>query len=66
MDMAGRAVKQKVPHASEDPVLRSLMDAPEDDEPETPEEAAEMEAARAEIQAGEVLSTDELKRQLGL
>lgn len=47
--------------------LRALDMAPEDDEPETPEERAAVEEALREIQEGKPgLSTEELKRELGI
>ena len=46
--------------------LYTLENAPEDDEPETPEEAAVVAEAWQEHRAGKGLSTEELKRQLGL
>lgn len=48
-----------------DPVLRSLLLAPLDDEPETPEEQAAMEVARLDLGAGRWVTTDELRRRLG-
>jgi len=50
----------------EDPVLRSLRDAPPDDEPETPEERAAVEEAWEEHRRGEGMTTEELERELGL
>ena len=49
-----------------DPVLRAFLDAPEDDEPESEEERAAVEEAYEELRAGEELSHEELKRELGL
>lgn len=49
-----------------DPFLRALMAAPEDDEPEMPEEEAAMAAARAAVAHGEIVSDEELRRELGL
>ena len=49
-----------------DPVLRALESAPWDDEPETPAEAAAVQEAREAHARGEVLSTEELRRELGL
>ena len=43
-----------------DPVLRSLIEAPIDDEPEEPDEKEAVDRARSE----ESVSTDELKRIL--
>jgi len=45
----------------------SLDMAPEDDEPETPEERAAVEEALREIEEGEPgLTSEEVKRELGL
>jgi hypothetical protein len=51
---------------ADDPVGISLALAPIDDEPETEEERALVEEARAELARGEYLTTDELRRSLGL
>ncbi len=51
---------------TDDPVGISLALAPIDDEPETEEERALVEEARAELARGEYLTTDELRRSLGL
>ena len=59
-----RKVRTQVP--AEDPLLRSLREAPMDDEPETPEEAAAVAEAREAIKRGEVISHEELRRRLGL
>ena len=47
-----------------DPVLRALMEAPEDDEPATPEEDEGAEVARQEYRRGEGISMEEAKREL--
>ena len=47
-----------------DPVLRSLMEAPEDDEPTTPEEDEGAEEAWQEYLRGEGISMEEAKRDL--
>jgi hypothetical protein len=49
-----------------DPVLRSVLLAPLDDEPETPEEAAAVQEGRDAIARGEVSSFEEVCRELGL
>jgi hypothetical protein len=49
-----------------DPLLRTLMEAPLDDEPETDEERAAVAEAREALARGEVVSDEELKRELGL
>ena len=52
--------------ATDDPVLRSALLAPEDDEPETPEEAAAVQEAREAMARGEVYTLKEVRRELGL
>jgi hypothetical protein len=49
-----------------DPVLRSVQEASLDDEPVTAEEEAAVAVARAQVERGEVVSHDEMKRRLGL
>ena len=49
-----------------DPMLYTLITAPEDDEPETEEERAAVEEAYAAISRGEVISHEDLMRELGL
>lgn len=49
-----------------DPVLRSLREAPLDDEEETAEEAAAVQEGRDAAAAGERLTTDEVRRELDL
>jgi hypothetical protein len=46
-----------------DPVMISLLNAPEDDEPETVEEHAAVEAAKAEVRAGGRLYSHEEVRK---
>ncbi len=52
--------------ASRDPVLRSLLEAPYDDEPLTPEEAAALDEGWEALANGDVLSDEEVKRRLEL
>ena len=47
-----------------DPFLRTLMEAPEDDEPTTPEEDKGAEEAWHEYLRGEGISMEEAKRDL--
>ena len=47
-----------------DPLLRTLMEAPEDDEPTTLEENRGAEAAWQEYLRGKAISADEAKREL--
>jgi hypothetical protein len=49
-----------------DPITVSLALAPVDDEPETLEEAAAVREAREAVQRGDLLTTAELRRRLGL
>ncbi|HVT19618.1 MAG TPA: hypothetical protein VHQ90_25975 [Thermoanaerobaculia bacterium] len=52
--------------ATADPVRQALDRAPLDDEPETAEEASAVAAAWEEHRRGEHLTTDEMRRKLGL
>jgi len=49
-----------------DPVRKALDAAPIDDEPETEEEANAVRDAESDIRAGRSLTTEELKREIGL
>jgi hypothetical protein len=49
-----------------DPVRRTLLTAPWDDEPETEEERQAVQEAREEMARGEVYPLDEVKRAFGL
>jgi hypothetical protein len=49
-----------------DPVLAALTNAPIDDEPETDEERAAVEEGRAALDAGDAITLDELRRELGV
>ena len=49
-----------------DALLRTLLDAPEDDEDETPEEAAAVAEAREAVARGDVFTLDEVRGELGL
>jgi hypothetical protein len=59
------ALNQVGPIPPDDPVLRAFLDAPEDDEPVTPEEEAAITEAREAVARGEVISHEELARELG-
>lgn len=50
----------------DDPLIRALHEAPDDDEPETPEEHAAVEEARSEADRGELVPHEEAMRRLGL
>ena len=52
--------------ASDDPVMRSLTNAPEDDEPVTPEEEEAVGEALEDVAAGRMHTLEEVKRELGL
>jgi hypothetical protein len=52
--------------ATTDPVLRTLLEAPLDDEPETDDERQAIQAAREELARGEVRTLEEVRRELGL
>jgi predicted transcriptional regulator len=51
---------------SEDPVMRALMNAPEDDEPLTDADREALEEGRRALEAGEVVSHEELRKAIGL
>jgi len=61
----GVAKKQPQP-AGEHPALRKAREAPFDDEPVTDEEAAAIREALEAEESGDVISHEELKRQLDL
>ncbi|MBI4213799.1 MAG: hypothetical protein HY534_05750 [Chloroflexi bacterium] len=64
-EAAERALMQLQKMAN-DPVLRALLTAPLDDEPETDEERALVAEGLADLHRGDVLSDEELRRELGL
>ena len=49
-----------------DPVLRAMLEAPEDDEPETEEERAAVAEAYEDLAAGRIVPLEEVKREFGL
>lgn len=49
-----------------DPVFRSLLEAPLDDEPLTEEEEAAIEEAWQDVAEGDAVTSEELRRHLGL
>ncbi len=61
---ARRVLEERL--SKHDPVLRAFLNAPEDDEPETEEERAAVKEAYEAIARGEVVSDEELRRDLGL
>ena len=52
--------------ARSDPCLQALMNAPIDDESETEDERAAVAEARAALRRGDVVSDEQLRRDLGL
>ena len=50
----------------QDPVLKSLLDAPVDDEPLTESDISALQEAREDIAAGRVTLAKELYRELGI
>ena len=52
--------------AAGDPVLRALLTAPSDDEPLTAEDRAAIAEGWDAYRAGDVVSLEEVKRELGL
>lgn len=52
--------------ATADSVERALLMAPADDEPDTDDDDGGLTEARRELARGEGISTDELRRELGL
>jgi hypothetical protein len=52
--------------ATADPVRKTLLEAPLDDEPETEEERRAVQEAREELARGEVRTLEEVRRELGV
>lgn len=52
--------------AQQDPFLQTVFNAPLDDEPETDEERAAIADARAALRRGDVVSDEQVRRDLGL
>lgn len=61
---AARRFLEYLRNMRSDPVLRALMEAPEDDEPETPEEAAAVKEAWQEYLRGEFHSWEQVREEL--
>jgi putative addiction module component (TIGR02574 family) len=57
---------ERLLHGIVDPVLLARASAPVDDEPETPEEAAAVTEGLADLARGDVLTTEQLRRELGI
>lgn len=51
---------------AQNPIEYSVENAPLDDEPLTAEEMAALEQSIAEVERGDVVSLEDLKRELGL
>lgn len=65
-ETAARVMEGLASLALVDPLARALELAPEDDEPETAAERAAVAEARAELAAGRGMSSESLRRELGL
>ena len=61
LDAVERAIEPFI-----DPVARAPANAPIDDEEETDEERAAVAEALADIEAGRVMTLEELRRELGI
>ena len=61
------AVRQYIQslHPSDDPVASALADVPVDDEPVTDDDLSAIEESDADIDAGRVVSIEQLKREYG-
>ena len=60
LDVLDRFIK-----ARSNPVLRALMDAPDDDEPLTEDDLAAIAQARADRARGDIVRDKDLDRELG-
>lgn len=66
LEHAQRYLEFLVATTTDDRALRSILLAPEDDEPETPEERAAVKRGKADIKAGRVFTQEEIEREFGL
>jgi hypothetical protein len=66
LEHARRYVEFLVATTTDDPVLRSALLAPEDDEPETPAERAAVRRGKADIKTGRVFTQEQIEREFGL
>jgi hypothetical protein len=57
---------ERLLRAIADPVLQARALAPIDDEPETPEETAAVAEGIADLERGDVFTTEQLRRELGI
>jgi hypothetical protein len=63
---AAERVLTHLVNLGEDPVVRALINAPDDDEPLTDDERAAIAEGLADLERGDVVSDEELRRELGL
>lgn len=59
-----RRVLEHLHNRGTDPLLRTLLEAPDDDEAETAEESAAVMEAYADIASGRVVSHEEARKRL--
>jgi hypothetical protein len=65
-EQAERALRAVHLDEEDDPLLRAIANAPEDDEPWTDEDEAAVAESRAELAAGvPTISLEQVKRELG-
>ncbi len=63
---AVRSYLRYLAEVATDPVLRTLLNAPLDDEPETEEERIAVQEAKEDLAAGRVVSSEDVRREFGL
>ena len=66
---ATQAAERALSHLTqmaEDPVVQALMNAPLDDEPETQDDLTAIAEGLADLEVGDVISDEELRREIGL
>ena len=61
---AARILEGLQGHSEQDPMLKLLDEAPEDDEPLTPEDIAAIEEGKAAFRRGDYWTPQEAKREL--
>ena len=66
LETAVRVLEGLAALALSDPVAQALAQAPEDDEPVSEEEEAAVAEARAELDRGEFIPHEEVKRRWGI
>jgi hypothetical protein len=57
---------QQVLEQFADPLMQTVANAPFDDEPETDDERVALAEGRAALDAGDAVTLDELRRELGV